>query len=64
MIYTTNEIKWNDLKNFIDFFYSCYNTVGDFMTNTFPYSDSNKRYHALNYYYRHKYGCKVFLKSV
>ena len=26
----------------------------------FKYSDSNKRYHTLDYYYRNKYGCKVF----
>lgn len=34
------------------------------MKNTFPYSDSNKRYYTLNYYYRHKYGCKVFKVSL
>lgn len=35
---------------------------GDFMQ--FPYSDSNKRYHTLDYYYKHKYGCKVFKISL
>ena len=64
MIYTTNEIKTERFKKLYRFFYSCYNTGGDFMTNTFPYSDSNKRYHALDYYYRHKYGCKVFKVSL
>ena len=29
------------------------------MINTFKYSDSNKKYHTLDYYYKHKYGCKV-----
>ena len=29
------------------------------MINTFKYSDSNKRYHTLDYYYKHKYGCKI-----
>jgi len=35
---------------------------GDFMQ--FLYSDSNKRYHTLDYYYKHKYGCKVFKISL
>lgn len=26
----------------------------------FNYKDSDKRYHTLNYYYKNKYGCKVF----
>lgn len=26
----------------------------------FKYSDSNKRYYTLDYYYKNKYGCKVF----
>ena len=25
----------------------------------FIYSDSNKRYHTLDYYYKHKFGCKI-----
>lgn len=25
----------------------------------FKYSDSNKRYYTLDYYYKHKYGCKI-----
>lgn len=25
----------------------------------FEYSDSNKRYHTLDYYYKHKFGCKI-----
>ena len=27
--------------------------------NEFKYSDTNKRYYALDYYYKHKYGCKI-----
>ncbi len=27
--------------------------------SNFKYSDSNKRYHTLDYYYKHKYGCKI-----
>lgn len=34
------------------------------MKNTFLFSDSNKRYYTLDYYYRHKYGCKVFKISL
>jgi radical SAM protein (TIGR01212 family) len=26
---------------------------------SFKYSDSNKRYYTLDYYYKHKYGCKI-----
>ena len=33
-----------------------YNIFGDFM---FKYSNSNKRYHTLDYYYKAKFGCKV-----
>ena len=29
------------------------------MTNLFLYSDSNKRYHTLDYFYKHKFGRKV-----
>lgn len=29
------------------------------MNNPFKYSDNNKRYHTLDYYYRHKYNSKV-----
>ncbi len=29
------------------------------MENLFKYSDNNKRYHSLDYYYRHKYNSKV-----
>ena len=25
----------------------------------FKYSDSNKRYHTLDYFYKHKFGCKI-----
>ena len=32
--------------------------------NDFKYSDSNKRYHTLNYYYKKKFGCKVFKVSL
>ena len=34
------------------------------MKNTFLFSDSNKRYYTLDYFYRHKYGCKVFKVSL
>ena len=27
--------------------------------NTFIYSNTNKRYHTLDYFYKHKFGCKV-----
>lgn len=27
--------------------------------SVFKYSDSNKRYHTLDYYYKNKYGCKI-----
>lgn len=30
----------------------------------FLYSDSNKRYHTLDYFYRNKFGCKVFKISL
>lgn len=30
----------------------------------FIYSNTNKRYHTLDYYYKHKYGCKVFKISL
>ena len=30
----------------------------------FIYSDSNKRYHTLDYFYKHKFGCKVFKVSL
>ena len=30
----------------------------------FKYSDTNKRYHTLDYFYRHKFGCKVFKISL
>lgn len=30
----------------------------------FIYSDSNKRYHTLDYFYRHRFGCKVFKISL
>ncbi len=36
------------------------------MTNPFIYSDSNKRYHTLNYFYKKKYGkkvCKISLNA-
>lgn len=36
------------------------------MTNPFIYSDSNKRYHTLDYYYKKKYGkkvCKISLNA-
>ncbi len=30
----------------------------------FIYSDTNKRYHTLDYFYKHKFGCKVFKVSL
>ena len=30
----------------------------------FKYSLDNKRYYTLNYYYKKKYGCKVFKVSI
>lgn len=30
----------------------------------FLYSDTNKRYHTLDYFYKHKFGCKVFKVSL
>ena len=32
--------------------------------NPFKYSDDNKRYHTLDYYYKHKYNSKVFKVSL
>lgn len=32
--------------------------------NPFKYSNSNKRYHTLDYYYKNKYGCKIFKVSL
>ena len=32
--------------------------------NKFKYSDDNKRYHTLNYFYRHKFNSKVFKVSL
>lgn len=32
--------------------------------NNFIYSDTNKRYHTLDYFYKHKFGCKVFKVSL
>ena len=34
------------------------------MINNFKYSDSNKRYHTLDYFYRHKFNSKVFKVSL
>ena len=34
------------------------------MTNVFPYSDTNKRYHTLDYFYKHKFNSKVFKVSL
>lgn len=31
---------------------------------SFPYSDTNKRYHTLDYYLRHRFGCKVVKVSL
>ena len=30
----------------------------------FKYSDTNKRYHTLDYFYKHKFGCKIFKVSL
>lgn len=32
--------------------------------NYFKYTDSNKRYYTLDYFYKHKFGCKVFKVSL
>lgn len=34
------------------------------MNNPFPYSDTNKRYHTLDYFYKHKFQSKVFKVSL
>lgn len=34
------------------------------MTNNFIYSNSNKRYHTLDYFYKHKFNSKVFKVSL
>lgn len=34
------------------------------MTNPFPYSDDNKRYHTWNYHLRHRFGGKIFKVSL
>ncbi|MEG0138170.1 MAG: TIGR01212 family radical SAM protein [Bacilli bacterium] len=34
------------------------------MENNFKYSDSNKRYHTLDYFYKHKFNSKVFKVSL
>ena len=34
------------------------------MKNKFKYSDDNKRYHTLNYFYKHKFNSKVFKVSL
>ena len=34
------------------------------MKNNFKYSDSNKRYHTLDYFYKHKFNSKVFKVSL
>lgn len=34
------------------------------MDNPFKYSDSNKRYHTLDYFYKHKFNSKVFKVSL
>ncbi|HPF82794.1 MAG TPA: TIGR01212 family radical SAM protein [Bacilli bacterium] len=34
------------------------------MNNNFIYSDSNKRYHTLDYFYKHKFNSKVFKVSL
>ena len=34
------------------------------MINPFPYSDNNKRYHTLNYFYKQKFHSKVFKVSL
>jgi radical SAM superfamily enzyme len=34
------------------------------MKNLFKYSDDNKRYHTLDYFYKHKFNSKVFKVSL
>ena len=36
----------------------------DINKSSFKYSDSNKRYHTLDYYYKHRYNSKVFKVSL
>lgn len=43
----------------------CYTLFGDFMNN-FPYSNTNKRYHTLDYFYKQKFKnkvCKISLNA-
>ena len=43
----------------------CYTLFGDFM-NEFPYSNTNKRYHTLDYFYKQKFKnkvCKISLNA-
>ena len=40
-------------------FLLCYNGSGDKMNNPYPYSNDNKRYQTINYYFRNKYHQKV-----
>ena len=38
----------------------------DYMINEFEYSDNNKRYHTLDYFYKKKFGkkvCKISLNA-
>ena len=46
---------------FVLFILLSYNISGDFM---FKYSDSNKRYYTLDYFYKHKFNSKVFKVSL
>ena len=34
------------------------------LNNPFVYSDSNKKYHTLDYFYKHKFNSKVFKVSL
>ncbi len=45
-------------------YFFCYNCCGDFMKSCFKYSDTNKRYHTLDYFYKHKFNSKVFKVSL
>lgn len=49
------------IKSFVLFLLLIYNICGDFM---FKYSDSNKRYYTLDYFYKHKFNSKVFKVSL
>ena len=50
------------LQKFHNLFTKWYNLFGDLMQ--FQYSDNNKRYHTLDYYYKQKFGQKIMKVSL